>query len=92
MQISGVIISPDILEIMVTVFNISVLKPIAELKFPEAIIAEEYTGTKPSIKSEHSSITAEEDSRTFFIGKIKIEQTERVATALIICPDWEEFL
>lgn len=41
MQISGAIISPEILVITVTAPSISVLNPAAEEMFPEAIIAEE---------------------------------------------------
>ena len=82
---------PDILDMTVTALIISVLKPAAEETFPEVNIAEEYTGMKLSIKSEHSPITLTEDSTAFFIGTRKTEAAERAVTAFIIFPVWEKF-
>lgn len=71
--ISGAAISPTTLDIIVTALSIRVRNPIAEETYPVAVIAEEYTGIKPSIKSEHSFIIIADEKTMSFIGKRKTD-------------------
>lgn len=95
MHISGIIISFDILDITVETLSIKALNPVAEEIFPDAIIADEYTGINPSIKFEHSSIKSADDTIRFFTGIIKTEAAERVVitfTTLSVCGKFSQKL
>ena len=83
MPIKGAAISSEIFEIIVTVLSMSVRYPIPEETYPEAVIAEEYTGIKPSIKFEHSFIMLAEETITDFAGMRKIYAAERAETEFI---------